>query len=241
MSQENDFIGIYTDLDTLLDTRMATLFRMDPSKIEGVLPMYFDRLSDEFPGYDTDAFKAAYAARDNATLKHAMLTEGIDILNYFAAKTLHARVGTPFKRQPKITVNTYPYTLSADVIDTIVKALVVHTENKSDIEVVNMTPSEVSPVFIQRTYALMAMYDYGPWLDLHTDNGNFSRTQLPSITLFVPALLRSLDAIPSFMTANVFDRITKLFSGMIKLNFLPVSKFSVNHLHYAEYLKKQKK
>ena len=49
----NDHISMYMDLDSLFDTRIATLYRLDVEKVmPAMMDGYFDRVFDEFSGYD---------------------------------------------------------------------------------------------------------------------------------------------------------------------------------------------
>lgn len=234
-------IGIYTDLDTLMDTRLATLYRMDPSKVDEILPMYFSRVSDEFPGYDTEAFKQMYAARDETTLKHAMLTEATQILKFFAGKTLVARVGTPFRKQPKVTINMFPYMLTEGVQNVLITAVNYHCKGMLDIELVFKPPEEVTPSYIRNEFAMMAMYDYCPWLDLHAENGNFRRTRIPSVKLMVPNTLKSLEAAQQFADVKIYEIIQHVFSGLICVEFNHVSKFCVDHSLLQKFIKQKSK
>ena len=235
ISVDQDVIGIYTDLDTLMDTRLATLHRIDPSKVENVLPMYFSRISDEFPGYNTEEFKLAYAARNEETLQHAMLTEATQILKFFAGKTLAARIGTPFRKQPKVTINMYPYVLPIETQNILITAINYHCKGMLDIELIYRHPEEVTPEYIRGEFAMMAMYDYCSWLDLHTENGNFRRHRIPSIKLMVPNLLKSVEAAEMFKDVKIFEIIQNTLSPIVSLEFNHVSKFCIDHNLLAKF------
>ncbi len=221
---------IYADLDVLLDTRLATLYRLDPTKIHQVITGgYYSRLFDEFEGYDTDEFKKLYAERDLHTLKHAMVTEITDAINFFAQNTLKALLNTPFRRQPKLVVNVHPYkNINKETESLIITALSVLTKKQLDIEVIDMSYEELTPVYVKSNYIFVIMYEYWRWLEIHSVNRNLAETQLPSVTMIGPALIKSSEAAAMLKGIDPFRAIEQYSSLYIKLVLYPISKFSVD-------------
>jgi len=220
---------IYIDLDSLLDTRMGTLSKFGIGAAEAaVAGGYYDRLYDEFEGTDTEAFKKAYAERDALVLANSMITTTAELIDQFVKKTLIALVNTPFRYQPKVYLNTYPYQLSEDVLNDLVIGLKAITKNNADIEVGYMTPEEVSPSYVKANFIQMIMYSYWEWLEIHAANGNFEKTQCPQITLFGPAIVQSKQAAKLLTGQNVFSAI-ETYSGLfIKLELIPVKMYCVD-------------
>lgn len=226
---DSDLATIYVSIDALFDTRLSILHAMDPAKLDPVVEeKYFGRKFDEFDGYNTKSFQDRYDKRDIAALKDAMITGIIPIISYFAKTTLKARVSTPFRRQPKLELNIYPYNLSEKAIKTIIHGLKIVTEGLIDIEVVRYSLEELTPSFVKSNYIDMVMYDYWNWLECHAKNKNFESVQCPEVTLIGPMLVKSREAWEECKAVDIFPIIEQYSSLFIKLVLYPVSYFCVD-------------
>lgn len=226
MSNEFQSSNILVDLDSILDTRLATLQRLGTDAVQNALNNdYFTRIADEFENID---FKAEYAKRDHKTLYQALVTPIISVINEFTQQTLTALVGSPFRRQPKLLLNIYPYQLDDQQTQAIVQGLAKVTLNTIDIEVVNLNPEEITPIYVKHNLAVMILYDYCQWLDIHSQNKNFLETQCPQVRLVVPLLLRSKNVIDTIPLAEAVDAVERYASLFIRLMFHPVQEFSVD-------------
>ena len=219
--------SIYVELDTLLDTRLATLFQLDPVKTKHVIREgYFTRLYDEFEGFDTEVFKQAYAQRNLVTLKDAIATQAIDFINYFTAQTLKAVVTSPFRRQPRLVVNVYPYPLDDTVIPLLIQGLRAATKRMVDIEVINQPMEMLTPHVLKTQYVCAVMYAYWEWLEIHALNRNLEKVQCPEITLIGPALVQSKEAVHKLKGIDPFIAVEQYTEPYIKLRLYPAEKFS---------------
>lgn len=230
MAAEFESISLYTDLDSLFDTRAATLLRIGGTALveQAIAGGYFTRIADEFEGVDTEAFKAAYAKRDVYTLKEALLTSVIGLVSLFAGQTLTAVVNSPFRRQPEVAVNTYPYQLSDTEEIAIIAGLRAATSNNIDIRLIHLPPEALTPQMVKEKFAQVVMYDYVNWLETHATNGNWNKTQCPLVRLRAPALIKSNEAAQKLANIDVFEAIAKHSSFFITLEFCPAQTFSVN-------------
>jgi hypothetical protein len=74
MNQEAN--AIYSELDALQDTRIATIAKIDQDLASRALQNgYHTRQCDEFDGVDSEHFKRLYQSRDVETLKLSAPTE----------------------------------------------------------------------------------------------------------------------------------------------------------------------
>lgn len=234
-----NFANVMIGLDELFDTRLATLFRMDREKTEALIRsgQYLSRVYDEFEGFDTEAFKAAYASRDVKTLKGAMITEAYDFLNFFVDKTIKAAGETPFVKQPKILLNTYPYTLSESAINNIVLGLALLTHRECDIEVVSMSNDDLTPKWVKENLVLLVKYDYAAWLERQAVLKGFDTVMPSEVLMNAPAMVASEEAWEKVKACDIFLAIQANVEMFIHLVLHPVSKFSVDWQRHMKYQK----
>lgn len=229
-------IKIYCDMDALLDTRLATLYRLNPSGVDEVIAQgYLSREYDEFPGYDIETYHTAYKERDGVTLSLAMMTEVILFIKYFADTTLKAIVSTPLRRQPELILNLHPYVIPTATKAEIVKALRYHTEDRLDITLVSWSIDEFTPAMIKKDFAAVVMYEYWLWLERHAENKNLETHQPTTTKMIGPAIVRSSKIAASLAGLRVFESIEHATKPLINLSLYPISKFSVDLRQIAKY------
>lgn len=224
-----DFSTIYVDLDSLFDTRLSTLYKLDSQRVAGLLKNgYFSRDYDEFDGYDVETYHKAYQQRDASTIHHSSVTDVPRIILYFAEQTLKARASTPFVKQPRLHLNIYPYVLPEEAIVAIVEGVKLVTKGLIDIEIIDTPLEQITPSYVKKTYAMLVMYEYWNWLEIHAANRNFESTFCPEITLIGPAIVRSKTAWEQVKTVDIYPIIEQYSSMFIKLTLYPVTTFCVN-------------
>lgn len=179
--------GIFIELDVLLDTRLATLYNLgEENMISALNNGYFIRRTDTFYGTDKETFDKAYKARDKETLKNAGITKMIGFVRELIYAMNTQAIEEPIHSGPKIYVNIYPYKLNDDEITSIIKATALATGELCDIEIVDMTPDEVTPAFCKSNLAIMFLYNYAPWLEAQAER--FKITRCSEITVIVPGI-----------------------------------------------------
>ncbi len=226
---EEKAITMYVGLDALLDTRLATLYRLDRTKIDHLLINgYHSRKIDEFEGYDQAAFSDLYEKRDARTILNATLTAVWRIMLQFSLQTLTARVSTPLVAKPIIHINIHPYKLADDAIAAIVEGVRILTKSHSDIEIISLPLAEVTPEYVKKTYAFMVMYDYWNWLEAHSNENGFQKCTCPEVTLIGPDIVRSKKVLTEMQGVDVISAIEQYTSMFINLQLHSVSEFSVD-------------
>lgn len=220
---------MYMDLDSLFDTRLATLYKLNPEKLMTAMHAgYFERTFDKFEGYDQEAYLEAWKNRDVNTIAQAGTTELIKAVNFFAEKTLLARVGTPLRKQPKLELNLHPYVLPEVAVSAIVLGLRAATKDLIDIQIIDRPLIQITPEYVKSNYAMMVMYEYWDWLEIHAENKNFLSVRCPNVALIGPAIVRSEEAWEEVKNSNVFEAIEQYSSVFIKLSLYPISSYCLN-------------
>lgn len=220
------FSTIMIELDVLFDTRLSVLAAMGDDAIQAAYNNhYHERPIDMFPTIDNEQFKQIYETRTKAILKHTMITPIAEMVKEFSVKTLKHIASTPFHYKPKCIINIYPYDLSEKEVNVIISTMVHFTNKLCDIEVVNMTPEEVTPSFVKEHIAILVLYEYYKWLELHSVNGLFKKKTCPEVTLFGPRIYFK----PKENTneaGDPFDAMEEVMGPLIGLKLIPIENFS---------------
>lgn len=232
MNAGNKLEGIYVDLDVLLDTRIGTLAKHDDSVAQAVLTdKYYQRTDDYFDGIDRELYLDLYKKRDVETLSLSCVTNAIQLLDHLS-KTLNEQAITrPYHDGVQFFVNIYPYSLVNVEIDAIQKAICVWLGNASLVEIINIPPVDLTPSYCKSLFSMMLMYEYEEWMELQTKA--FEKTQIPEITLFVPALYFNKTPTDEEIEVAAKDgahpqmALEMLASPLVELRLIDVKYFSI--------------
>jgi len=231
---------LYVELDALFDTRMVVLKSFGLDAIETHVPRgYYTRVIDSFGDITLEAFEERYAKRNINTLREALITPVAGHIYDFARRTLIALVSSPFRRQPKVFVNTYPYQLDEVSAASIVEGLKIVTKNTIDIEVAYLPLEKITPQYVKDNYIQMVMYSYWEWLETHAKNKNWETTRCPEITLIGPRVIRSMSALRDAKVRDVFGVVETYSRVFVKLQLYPVNFFSADVTRIKERLKEK--
>jgi hypothetical protein len=181
--------GIYLDLDVILDTRLATIFNhFGEEKMIEVLKSkkYYDRIEEEFVGIEKQEFSLAYAARNKRVLFSSMKTKIVELVVAMLYEELSNSVSVPSQTKPKVILNTYPYDLEEQEVNTIIRSLVYLTNKNFDIEAVTLPPSDVTPEFIMKNVNHMFFYNYGPWADAQSER--LKKTKMQNVNVYTAGI-----------------------------------------------------
>lgn len=229
------FSTFYVELDCLIDTRLSLLSQYGENCVETVLINgYLERLEDDFPGVDREAFDEAYTNRDNDILRNALMTPIVNMMGDFVHKTNLNAINSPMDLFPKVVVNTYPYDFHRDEQIVLEEALRHYTGPTCPIEFMYMPMEFLTPSAVKNTYSIMVVYRYDLWLEHHSRTGDFERVTCPEVTMIGPRLffhgLPATDIVETAqsMKMNIFDIIETHCGLLIHLSLLPVSYFSIN-------------
>lgn len=192
--------SIYIELDAILDTRLATISRINQEAATRMLgnEAYYKRLSDEFwlidPTITEQAYKDMYAARNWETLQAArpsgLLVELINVVQGLEKRIM---VGDPEISKLNIDVNIYPYDLNEEEIAGILDSIKEYCGVDTTIAHVNIPYSKISTEHIRKAnWAILYMYNFFEWESAYFPTLKEKPHGVPSVSLVVPDLIRSL-------------------------------------------------
>lgn len=182
---------ILVSLDALLDTRLATLFHLEPSQTEAMLSAgYRDRESDTWSelgfGFDHKEYLDAYRARDIETLKAARPTSIAPVINQITNSLGKAAIQAPMIERIHVDVNVYPYRMDDQLKEMIAGAVNEWVSVDAIVNIVDMPYSDITPMFLDRHYAAMILYEFDEWLGHHHEQ--LIECPIPTVTVIAPAL-----------------------------------------------------
>lgn len=223
----------YVDLDSLLDTRYATIKKVAGTQGESIVKdWYHTRLVDRFGRSEsvlTDAsYQQAYQQRDEETLKLSTMTfVPTYMVNLISKYT--SNLGKPLlSGMFKITVNIWPYDLAEDRVASLKSILLTYTGGVAEIDVVTIPSDKLTVSFIASQYDLCIMYDFNNWLMAHTEE--FKTTVIPMVSFLTPKLhliTASEDELAkSVREQTSFDGVSVVLRGLLAVYFLDVRLFS---------------
>lgn len=227
-------ITCLVSLDVLMDTRLATLRRLNDEAAQLIRESwYHKRTADLFDRngakINQAAYQALYAARDEETLKLATMTHLPRYLMTLIAR-LTTQQGMPLlSEQFQIDINLYPYQLSEEVKESIRMAMETYTNNAAVINLVDYAPEELTVQFVKSKYQICFMYDFNEWLMEHTEE--FSKQTMPEVRFVAPRLYLN-DAPKALMEKvngeeYVWEQMSLVFLGLVGVVFMDVNLFSI--------------
>lgn len=225
--------GIYVDIDSLFDTRIATLYRHDPKLVENLLEndLYHKRDTDAFGNLKRSDFYELYNKRDESVLKESIRTEIITLIARILLEMEEKRIEMPFMQINQLHINTYPYKLSEEDKLEITEAFYIFlTQKLAVIDIVYIPPLLLNPTFIKEHYEIVFMYDWLDWVNLHKEN--LVNDNCMEIDFFLPALYtddkidRKAISEMKKEKENPFSSLEIFLSGMVKAKFINPALFS---------------
>lgn len=187
MAENKKREAVYVELDCLLDTRYGTLRRLsEEATLQNLEAGYIKRDEDNFIGVAMQDFHDLYAKRDTLTLALSHPTGMLVNLFQLSVILMEQAITRPYHGGGKIVVNTYPYQLTDAEEDTIGRAIAAWMRGFAPVELISVPPHSLTPLHCKQSYAMMIVYDYPAWMNLHAKA--FETTIIPEITLIGPAL-----------------------------------------------------
>ena len=226
--------AVYVELDAILDTRLGLLFNINPDLVKVALSNnYKDRTEDYFIGIGKEDFAEKYSKRDKQVLINSTVTGIFGILNSIITEIIKNSITTPVDCNPVLYLNIYPYVLDTDEQDIIISAIVAITRKLITVEVVNMTPTEVTPGFLKERVTVAIMYEHHKWLLANMET--LKTDPSPGLALVGPMLYFGDKPDKAKLVeiekeyGGVFKAIEEMSSPIIGLQLLPVSCFSIEY------------
>lgn len=231
------YSSILVELDALLDTRAATLFRLNPDYLgEALSKDYYTRTVDKFPNVDNDKYNDLYQKRNKETLRQSLITDIGRLLDEFCKNILDNTIKTPFHYSPKVILNVYPYELEESEINVLIAGIVSITNRLTEVEVVNLSYEQLTPTYVKSKLSALVLYDYWRWLDIHSVNGGFKKVSCPEVALIGPRISFNEDLSKLKLETDPFDAAVELAKPFIALSLIDVAHFclSIKYLDKKE-------
>lgn len=225
--------AILVELDVLLDTRLGTLARLSPQAAEDVLinGKYHIRQSDRFLGVDHEQYKELYKNRDVVTLAHSQVTNALEWIRRLRGVLADHAIERPYNDGTKIVVNHYPYQLTSEEQEEMVKAIGAWLNYELPVELVSIRTEDLTPQHCKSSYAMMMIYDFEVWMEIHASA--FEQVRLPEVPLFAPAIYFNKEPSAKELEKAVKEAghpmraLELLASPLIDLKLIDVKFFSI--------------
>lgn len=182
-------LSIYTDLDTLFDTRLSIAMELDFFGTGEYVQSgkYYKRTHDQIGLIPYDVLQMYYKERHKHQLLQAMPTyiHNLIIDNYVHCveqiQALH------LDHEMKIWLNIYPYKLDDDELD-VMLTMFNNDQIPINVEFVSSSNKDLHPKWVQRNVGTMYKYDFIEWFELHTGLENMTPTTLITMDVYFPML-----------------------------------------------------
>lgn len=219
-------LSIYTDLDTMFDTRSVIAVGLDPNNVIPEIETfkYVNRIRDQFGNIPYNVFRSYYNRRDILTLEDAPLTSICKFI-----REHYADISTEVNlsgKQEEITlyVNLYPYILGEDrlkdltkIIDSLIQGITI--------QYIFKTYDELTPAWVKDNVGSMFMYDGPYWLEYVNQNLGLVHDPLLNVMLISPSLV-NMNTLKIKIDDNYFKDFQKLISYMIEYHPIAAKYFS---------------
>jgi len=229
-------VDIYISLDELLDTVAGTLHLIDPVVAEQVINSdYQKRTSDTFPGIDRKVFRERYAKRDADTLRVSCISNGYKLVRKLAETAATQMIERPYYKGCKIVVNCYPYQMSPEVQEDMLKALYVWIGTELKIELVHYPVSELTPEKCKKEFGVLIMYNPQEWFNTHM--AALERNPMPEVIMLSARIHHVLEPDEQQMQqllnqgAAPFLAFEMMARPLVSLDLIEVENFSIVDLN----------
>lgn len=205
--------SVYTDIDSLFDTRLPVLNNISHVISGKVLKdgSYFTRVKEQFDIIGGDIFTPLYEQRNKLVLPFALLTHIVDIIRVKVVEVISDISNMGNLDNLSLYINTYPYKLNLVEVESI-KETIGMLVNDINIKMIYIPNDELTPEWIEEHVDLVIKYDGISWLEHNTKNLNLIRKPLLSTVFIVPALVDN--AVPN---KEVTDEMFKVAMAHMRM------------------------
>lgn len=216
------------DIDMLLDTRYGTLRRMDPALAEALVGsnQYRSRNTDRFDllsngCVDQNKYEELYRNRDVETLFMSRMTDFLYFLRMDVKRAVPEIARGVEVGETSFDINLYPYDLLPEEAETIRRSIARYIPTLAEVNVVNITPEELTPARVDLSYEMIAYYNHEDWLRHHSEA--LLKKPIPTNVLLTPRIATSGE-VPS-SDPDLKDPFLCRSAVLVKflgLHFLPI-------------------
>lgn len=225
--------SVYTDLDTIFDTRLSLLRNLNEKDVDKDIEngKYLSRISDEIGNIPYKVFRGYYDQRDKAQLINAYPTYIIQMIREHIGEALTNILNVDNEEDLRVYLNTYPYQLDEEELKLILDSL-KFTLDGLEIYPLYQNYDELLPSWIKEKIGYMFMYDINLWLEYHTAMGNLKPSTLMNVVCVGPTLANFNFKRESLQETH-FEDFKKLMSVFTDYQLLAPKYFSA-YILYAD-------
>lgn len=184
---------IYIDLDSIMDTRISTLAKLD-NELAGELlktEAYWYRESDHWDTLtggviNQDSFTQTYAKRNKDLLKSSFITGIFGPLAKVMADNELAMAEGALNKPISFEINIWPYKLDPVEMDAFIELFKYRLGVDVPVTMCSVPLESVTPTFLTDRYASAFMYSFHEWIKFHLEE--LVKYQHPDFILVVPKL-----------------------------------------------------
>lgn len=242
----DDTWRVWVDLDTLLDTRLATLCRIDPELVPVCLSnRYLDRPIDDWEymtnnAITRDTFDEAYRDRDKDTLKEAVPTQMVEFLGKESRRHTERRLTSAEVNNVEVVVNIWPYDFTEAEKTTLIAMVAHYLGEETDITVERQPLEYLTPRLLRDSYSAVVTYEFNEWFRIH--HQELDKGGCPRVTIYGPELfLKEIpdpdtvkEELADFTTQDPFRLLEMSVVTRFNLQLLPAWYFSAIDLTAAK-------
>lgn len=230
---------VYTDLDTILDTRAGAILASHTTNEALALTAllkgaYRDRQWDNFtelsPLIKTTAeeVRELQLSGDLDTLQGSIMTNVAFMIKQLVDVNEERNETLPGIENITIEVNTLEYQLSDEERNELERTL--KTIMKADVRLVKIPMDFLSINYINQEYDIMLMYYFNEWVESLESQLNEGH-KAPGVNIIAPAIYNTTTTSDDIVKLDKEDGIQAfratemIFSGVFKLDLIDVSNF----------------
>lgn len=183
--------SLIISLDVLLDTRLATLNRLNPKyplQVQGL--NYARRLGDFWedmiPNFPREEYNELWANRDEETLKQSGPTAYIARMIEDTEIMVAASANNPHVGSVEVVVNTYPYYLTDEKHGELREIIHEFCSASVGVKITRIPLEDLTPKRIRENYVQFVLYNFDEWFKLHHEE--LLDKPMPSVVCVAPAL-----------------------------------------------------
>lgn len=222
---------IYTDLDSLLDTRLTTYGKLDPSFPKQVLRAgYRSRTYDRFDsiGIPWEKWRKMYLMRDKSFLEDAKLTYVASAIKVAIVDKEQQAMTAPLL-QPQLMINIAPYVLDESEMIVIRNSMhsVLNTGEGFEIKIVDVPMLKLTPKWLHSENVFDMYTTNGEdWLQLQLSKEILTKDPCRDITMHLPALVTGITDNPNAVMKKQLPELIHMMSPFITLDYMIADVFS---------------
>lgn len=223
---------VYVDMDSILDTRLALVNKMNPNLATMLIKSkrYFSRTSDNFSNIikaiDQKKYNELWDKRKWDDIKKAVYQTGVvEHLTDLSGAIIEDSVRQPFRQGTAITLNTWPYSIDAEGKDYLKKFLELATA--AEVNIVHIPIDFQTPEYFKSNYEYLFMYDFHKWLEIHIEG--LKEKPMGEVTLSVPLLVaRNKSPGKKYNIDQDREFMENEFRSHVQLQHVPICQFSMS-------------